>query len=160
MSNATPRFDTLAEYLQALDQVLAIGARELLVFDRDLQATALESPTRAERLHTLLGAGRDNRVRFVVHEPDYVERYCPRLLGIAAHYAHGVALRQTPEDLRHLRDCFVVADAAHAVVRFHSDHARGKLLLHAENEVADYVRRFEELWNLSTPVLPPTRLGL
>lgn len=160
MTPSTLHFDTLADYQKALDEVLARAARELLVFDRDLKTTALESPPRAERLGALLGERRSNRVRIAVHEPDYVERHCPRLYGIAKTYAHAVEFRQTPEDLRHLRDCFVVADAAHAVVRFHADHARGKSLLQADNEVADYVRRFEELWNLSTPILPPTRLGL
>lgn len=160
MNPSATRFDTFAAYLQALDEVLALGERELLVFDPDLKATELESPPRVERLAGLLGKRRDNRVRIALHDPVHVERHCPRLTRIAARYAHNLEFRQTPEDLRHLRESFIVADNAHAVVRFHSDYARGKLLVDHANEAGDYVRRFEELWSLSMPVLAPTRLGL
>ena len=161
--NPTPlesRFDTYATYRQAVADAVTLARRELVVFDPDLRETGLESPDMEQALRAFLSAGRENRVRIVVHRPDEVERACPRLMAVQRLHGHGLSFRQSPEDLRHLSDCFLLADGRHAVIRFHADHARGKLLIEQPDEVSGWRRRFEDLWGLSVPAIASTTLGL
>jgi hypothetical protein len=160
MSPRESRFDTRAEYAAALGDVLARSASEILVFDPDLEATGLRESSRVDALGRMLSDRRAAGLKFVLHESGYAERHCPRLLRLAALHVDRVVFRQSPEDLRHLRDCFILGDRRHAAIRFHSDHARGKLLIDAPEEVAHYARRFDELWALCVPILSPTKLGL
>lgn len=154
------RFDTYAGYRQALAQVVALAEDRIVVFDPDLSETGLESSSSTAILTRFLGAERRTRLHIVLHRTSHVERQCPRLLALMRRHSHAIDLRQTPDDLRQLTDCFVVADARHGVIRFHADHPRGKLLLNHEVEVANWQRRFDDLRDLSSPALPPTTLGL
>jgi hypothetical protein len=154
------RFDTYSAYRQAVADVVALARRELVMFDLDLGQTGLESLEMAEALREFLSAHRENRMRIVVHRPDEVERSCPRMMSIQRLHGHCLSFRQSPDDLRHLADCFLLADGRHAAIRFHADHARGKLLIEQPEEVSAWRRRFEELWELSVPTISSTTLGL
>lgn len=161
--NPTPlesRFDTYAAYRQAVADTVALARRELVVFDPDLRETGLESPSMEQALRAFLAAGRDNRVRIVVHRPEEVERACPRLMAVQRLHGNCLNFRQSPEDLRYLSECFLLADGSHAAIRFHAGHARGKLLIEQPDEVSGWRRRFEELWELSVPSIASTTLGL
>lgn len=154
------RFDTYEGYRQAVASVVDLAESHIAVLDPDLKETRLESVRGTAALARLLAARRDARVRLVLHRTDHVERDCPRLLALLRRQSHAIDIRQTPPDLRQITDCFVLADGRHAAIRFHADHARGKLLLHQVQEVGDWQRQFDELWDLSSPVLAPTTLGL
>jgi hypothetical protein len=154
------RFDTFREYRQVISDLIPLARRELVIFDPDLKQTGLESPGGVESLARFLSAGRDNRMRVVLHDPDHVERYCPRWMSLLRLYGHSISVRQSPEDLRQLTDCFMVADKRHAVIRFHSAYARGKFLLEQREDVDDWQRRFDELWEVSLPARSATTLGL
>lgn len=130
------------------------------MFDPDLGRTGLEAPDAVRLLTGFVAADRANRVRLVLHDTTYVERRCPRLLRLFVRYGHCIEVRQSPEDLRHLGDCLLAADGRHAALRFHRDHARGKLLVDQPDDIAERLRRFDELWDLSSPALAATTLGL
>jgi hypothetical protein len=154
------RFDTYEAYRQAVATVVAQAQRELAIFDPDLKETGLESRAGAEHLVRLLATSRGRQLRIVLHDPGHLERHCPRLITILRDYGHVASLRRTPGNLRNLTDCFVVADGRHAVIRFHADHARGKLLIAQDDEVGIWQRRFAELWELATATSCITTLGL
>lgn len=153
-------FDSEAGFRQALDTVIASAGREIRVFDRDLSRMRLEEKARAEALENFLAADRERHLRIVLHNPETVEQSCPRLMTLRRRFPMTVEFRQSPDELRHLADSFLLANHAQAAVRFHFDHARGRLMLDTAEEVHPFWKRFDDLWELSLPCLAATRLGL
>lgn len=153
------RFDTRADYSQAIDTLLRSTVASLRVFDPDLKNTGFESAARAAALAGFLGHG-CGQMQLVLHDPEHLLRYCPRLMSLFTRYGHCFAIRRTPDDLRLLADCFLLADDDKAVIRFHADHFRGKLLLAKPEDVRPWQQRFAELWDVSVPSVAATRLGL
>lgn len=160
VSPGESRFDTYEAYRQAVAMVVMQAQRELAIFDPDLRETGLESRSGADHLTRLLTMSRARQLRIVLHDPDHLERHCPRLIKLLQNYAHVASLRRSPEHLRNLTDCFVVADGRHAVIRFHADHARGKLLIAQDEQVGNWQRRFGELWETATVSSCITTLGI
>ncbi len=161
--NLTPlesRFDTYQDYRQAVADLIALAQRELVIFDSDLGETGFESRARIESVTRFLNVHRDNSVRVVLHNPVRVERSCPRLMALLKLRGHSISFRQSPEDLRRLTDCFMAADRRHALIRFHADHARGKLLIEQPDDVGGRWKRFDALWEISSPSLSGTTLGI
>lgn len=153
-------FDTFGDYREAVAQVVRTAQSQLMVFDSDLAQTGLESRAGAEMLGRFLLNSRSNRLRIVLHKPETISRTCPRLTDLLRRFGHNAALRQSPGDLRELADRFVVADGRHLVVRFHTDHARGKLVLANDAETAVWQRRFDALWDVATETTAVSSLGL
>lgn len=154
------RFDTYEAYRLAVATVVMQAQRELAIFDPDLEETGLESRAGVEHLTRLLAAGRGRQLRIVLHDTGHLERHCPRLIRLLQDYGHIASLRRSPEHLRNLTDCFIVADGSHAAIRFHADHARGKLLIAQDEQVGNWQSRFGELWELATATSCITTLGL
>lgn len=152
------RFDTRSDYAHAIDTLLLTCRRQLCVFDPDLRDAGFENKARADTLVRFLAEG--GEIRMVLHDPDHLQRYCPRLLVLLARYGHRYSVRQTPADLRLLTDCFVLGDEGSAVIRFHADHFRGKLLLGNADETQGWWQRFEQLWESCPQTVASTRLGL
>lgn len=153
-------FDTRAAYQQAIDTVLAVAKKELCIFDPDIKDLDLDSRVRADAISAFLAGGRDRSLRVVLHDPDHLIRNSPRMMGLLKRYSHSFSVRQTPEPLRNLADAFVLADGVSGVIRFHSDHFRGKILLEQPVAVHDWHQRFEALWLESVPGASATQLGL
>lgn len=153
-------FDTHAAYLKAVDTVLAAAKKEICVFDADAKNLEFDTRARADLIAAFLAGGRDRSLRIVLHELDHATRYAPRLMGLLKRYSHCFSIRQTPAPLRNLSDAFVLADRSGGVIRFHSDHFRGKLLLEHPVEIHDWHQRFEALWLESTPGISASCLGL
>lgn len=153
-------FDGETAYLAVIDALLEHTQHELCVFDRDLTRMGLEQATRCETLGRLLASRRDCRLRIVVHDPGPLERNSPRLMRLMRLYPDGVAVRQTPKELRQLADCFLLADRQHGIVRFHAQHARGNFISDDADAIRPWQQRFEELWDAAQPSLTATRLGL
>ncbi len=159
MNQPIDTFDSEAGYRQAIDATLALASHEIRIFDRNTEQMALEEPARAELLAAFL-AGRDRRLRIVVHDPTFLLTRCPRLLALVRRYGHAVELRQSPDHLRNLADCEVLADKAHGTLRTHADHARGKRFVDDPQAIHPWWQRFDELWEASEPCSPATVLGL
>jgi hypothetical protein len=153
-------FDTYRDYRLAVADLLTLADRRVSLFDPDLRQTGLETAASVRLLTQFLARSHDQQLRIVLHDTSYAERQCPRLLALLRDYGHCVGVRRSPDDLRHLSDCYLGADARHAAIRFHRDHARGKLLIHKPDDVGERQRRFDELWELSLPALAATTLGL
>jgi hypothetical protein len=154
------RFETRAGYQQAIDAVLASATRGICIFDPDLKDLDLGGLARAATLDGFLAAASDRSLRIVVHDADHLSRFCPRLTALHRRFGHAFSLRQAPESLRQLSDCFILADNGNAAIRFHADHFRGKLLLAHPDAAQGWGQRFEDLWRESLPAAPATHLGL
>ena len=152
MEPSYERFDSEASYLAAIDFVLAQAKSSLQIFDADLVRMQLERPDRIALLTTFLGANVTPQLRIVIRDyqgaSDMASR-SPRLMELLERYAHLFTIRQAPENLLHLADCHVVADATHCVRRFHIDFPRGALIAHDAAQTLPWSQRFDELWELS-----------
>jgi hypothetical protein len=154
------RFDTDAGFQAAVDRLLEQEGRELRLFDPDLNALRLNSPQRVEGIERFLRASRTRRLYIAVHDIDHVTKYCPRMMGLLARYAHAVQINRTQEEIRNVQDSFLVLDALHYVRRPVAQFFRGAIGLNDENEALAMRGRFVEIWAASVPAVAPTTLGL
>jgi len=165
LSEAAPQteyvqFDTEAEFQQALDRLLAAQGRELRIFDPDLSALCLNTAQRVEQLRQFLAASRTRRLYVAVHDPDYLTKYCPRMMALLARFAHAIQVNCTHEEIRNLQDSFLVLDQAHYLRRPVALQFRGALGLHDDTEALTMRARFMEIWSASFPGVASTTLGL
>lgn len=128
----------------ALDRVLALAEGTIDLFDGDLSAMAIERPSRIAALQRVL-AERAHQVRIVVQDGARVQATCPRLMRLFETHGHHFALLQAADSLLELKDSFVIADGRHALVRFHRDQPRGRLIEDGEGDVRPYATRFADI---------------
>ncbi len=148
------------DYCEALDALIGIARRHLRIFDYNLEDGGYNTLQRFELLRAFLLAKRGNRLEIVVHDTDYLTRFCPRLLGLLGQFGHAVEIRETTPQAKSIYDPFAVADQANYTHRFHYDAPRA---LFALNDVAGshvLIKRFEEIKQASEPAISVTILGL
>jgi len=143
----------------AVDRLLELAIGTLDVFDHDLSALSLDRTSRIAGLQRILGE-RAHRVRIVVQDGSRLSARAPRLMRLLETHAHHFALLQAPDSLSELRDTMLIADGRHALVRFHRDQPRGKLIEDDANEVHAYAMRFTEVVNEGGYPLSPRVAGL
>src|ERR1043165_2439924 len=80
-----------AAYDEALDELIANAALVVRIFDHSIGRN-FNSPRRYDLLRQLLLAGRNHRVRIVVHDASNVVRDCPRLMMLVKNFSHGLAI--------------------------------------------------------------------
>lgn len=153
-------FDGEAAFQAAVDRLLAQPGRELRVFDPDLARLRLNAPERVARIERFLQASRTRRLYLALHDPDHLGRFCPRMLALLKRYAHAIQVQRTHEEIRELRDAFLVLDASCFVRRPEAALWRGVICLDDRNEAYAMRARFLEIWAASYPAVSPTTLGL
>jgi hypothetical protein len=149
-----------ADYHGGVDRILALATRQLWIYDEDLAALRLDNPLRMDRLQALLGAHPADCLAIALRNAEPLRREHPRLCNLLATYSHNTAIWQTPDQLAHLRDALLIADDAHALVRFDRDQPRAKLLIDEPEEVLAYRQRFAAIRNEGGTPLAMTTLGL
>jgi len=147
------------EYDAAIGRVLPMVRRSLLIFDRDLQALALEQTTRHEMLTRFLQQP-DSELRIVVLSAQPVLSRGARLLGLLRTFAHHFQLVEAPPHLGNLNDSMLIADGENAVIHFHRDHPRSKEIIADAEACKPYVKRFDEIWAEGGTPISATTLGL
>lgn len=157
---ASGRFDSLTEYRLAIDRAVLAARRTIRVFDRNLEHAGFNDAARFDALRGFLLGGRDRKLDLVLHDVDYVQRYCPRMLSLLRQFSAAVNIHQTTSEARGVYDGILVADDAHYVHRFHFDHPRGEWVLNDLARTQPLLRRFELIWQASTPAVSATTLGL
>jgi hypothetical protein len=160
VTEITETFDSEAGYRAAIALTLASALREIRIFDRDLTSMAIEDRAQIELLDRFLATGPDRRLQVVLHDSMPLQTRMPRLLALMREHAHQVEVRLTPEHLRKLADCWVIADQGNGTIRFHADHARGKRIMSAPMETRPWLQRADDLWAESQPCVPWTTTGL
>jgi len=160
--NATPQHTPLlgnAEYEAALDTALAKAQRSIRIFEHTL-GRGYNSPQRFELLHRFLLASRRNRLQIVAHEPQTIDRNCPRILNLLRLHSHSISIHETHANAKSVYDPFTVVDDHSFVHRFHFDEMRGLLAL--DDPIGTHVlgERFDEIWEASSPTVSATTIGL
>lgn len=153
-------FESEVAYRAAIDATIVAARSEIRIFDRDLLQMKLAERGRVGLLATFLSADGDRRLRVVLHDVEPLEQQMPRLIDLIRLHRHLVEFRRTPDHLRHLADRYVLADEMHGALRFHADHARGKMITNMPSELAPWWRRFDDLWQESEVCSPGTTTGL
>jgi len=149
-------FDSETGYRAAIDATLGAAKRELRIFDGDLERMALDDPARSALLLAFLSAGPARRLHIVLHNLEPLRTRHPRLLNLIRSHGHQIEIRQTPDHLRQLADCCVLADESHGAIRFHADHPRGKGVSDDNIEIHPLWQRFDDLWEASQVCTPST----
>ena len=153
------RLEGLAAYDAALDELLANAGQIVRIFDQGIGRN-FNSPQRYDLLRQVLLAGRNHRVRIVLHETSNVVRDCPRLIMLLRQFSHGLAIHQTLPAARRVYDPFAVADDTRFVHRFHYSDVRGVATIGDVAATSLLIKRFDEIWEASTPAVSATTIGL
>jgi hypothetical protein len=154
------RFDDGEAFQRAVDRLLAEPGRELRVFDPDAVSLRLNDPARVAALERFLRASRTRRLFMVLHDPEPLQRHCPRMMGLITRYGHAIQVHRTQEAIRELQDAFLVLDSVHYLRRPVAAFFRGALGLHDETEASALRGRFDEIWAASDPAVSGTTAGL
>ena len=154
------RLDTLNAQREAIDALLGLATQRVLVFDRDLADTGWDRAERAELVKAFLRRSRGAELRLIVHDPRPLETTCPRITALLKVYGHAMSVWRTGEEARAATDALLIADARHALHRYHVEQPRATLLLSMPAAVKPLVSRFEEIWATGAPAIGGTTLGL
>ncbi|RZJ84336.1 MAG: hypothetical protein EOO64_04115 [Massilia sp.] len=155
---ALVRFDTRLAFEAQFRACLAAARTRLDLFDPDFAVFPLGTSDVDAALRAFLRQG--GVLRLALHSPRHLERHAPRLLRLLRDYSHAAECRVTPKTLHGLTDSFCIADDAHVVRRFHSDHMRGEASFGSPGAVDLPRHRFDALWDESRPTLLSTNTGL
>ena len=153
------KLEGLAAYDAALDELIANASRIVRIFDHGIGRN-FNSPRRYDLMRRLLLAGCNHRVRIVLHDAANVVRDCPRLITLLKHFSHGLAIHQTLPAARRVYDPFAVADDTRFVHRFHYSAVRGVATIGDIAATSLLIKRFDEIWEASTPAVAATTIGL
>ena len=151
---------TWNDYQSALDRLLAIAGHALCIYDEDLAHLKLETPDRQDELKRILKHGKPDSLQIAVRDATLLRQKSPLLLGLLETFSHCSLARKTPDSIAHLRDCMIIADEKHALIRIEKDLPRGKLLIDEAEELRTYINRFSEIWNEGGEPINSSTLGL
>jgi len=150
----------IAASIEAIGEVVAQARTTLRLFDYKLAHRGFNSPERAEQLRRFFVAGRAHRLLIALHEPEMLERECPRLLALLRQFPMSIEIHRTLAQARTATDPFIVADDHSVWHQLHHDQQRAIVALHSPNDAFPIAQRFDEIWDLSEPAVSATTLGL
>jgi len=151
---------TVAEQIQAIDELIALARQRIRVFDQDLSQTGWSRPTRVERLAAFLGGLRGRRLDIIVHDTNYLETACPRMLNLLRTYSHAMTIYRTGTEARLATDPLLIVDDQHYLHRFHFAQPRSTVGIVQPEQTQPLANRFEEIWATGEPGINATLLGL
>lgn len=154
------QFDSVAEYVAALDTVCTSAQHTLDIFEQNYEDIGFNSEARFDILRHFLLASPINRLNLLVHDPQHLIRFCPRMMLLLRQFGHSMFIYQTPQSMQNVTEPFAVADDAHYVRRFHFDDTRGLLAKNDPEGARLLNSRFHEMWASSHPCASGTTLGL
>ena len=152
---------TWSEYDSAVREILGLAQTTLLVFDETLSSLQLERPERIAALRRLLSARKPaTRLTIIVQKADFVRQYSPQLMDLLTVHSPALTIIQSPPHLARLKDSLLIADGRHALIRFHQEQPRSRLIIDDSEECAPYQQRFDEILGEGGDPLSPMTLGL
>lgn len=154
------KLDGLAEYTAAIDEIIGLAKHHIRIFDYNLENMGFNSQVRYDMLHAFLLANPQNRLSIVVHDPDYLDRHCPRMIMLLRRFGHSMAIHRTRPEVAGVYDPFCLADGEHYVRRFHFDDLRGVFGKNDFHEGKALVLRFEQIWEASETAIYADLAGL
>ena len=154
------KLDGRNELEEAINTVITLAQRYVRIFDYNLSEGGYNSALRLDVLRNFLLASRANRLDIVLHDTDFLSRFCPRMILLLQQFSHAVRVNQIMPEARNAYDPFVIADQIHYVHRFHYEDRRAVMALNDVQGALELNRRFSEIWEMSTPSIFATTLGL
>ena len=130
------RLETRGEALAAFDRIVGRAQRRLQLFDESGEFWRLERKVFADAAQALLDRSRDATVTIVVHDTDYIERRCARLLALLRRRAPRLKVLRSDPSTRVFSRGVVIADATVVLRRPHFDRP-GEVNLEKALRLAD-----------------------
>jgi hypothetical protein len=149
-----------SDYPCGFARLLGLVRRELRIFDPDLAELEINSADRIEALTRFLRGGANRRVFVALHDVDYVNKFCPRLITLLGIYTSKISIYRTIGDAAKVQDCFVLADGEHLVRRPVTAQPRGVLVIGDPKECQPMRERFDQIWESSIPSVSANTTGL
>ena len=88
----------MAAYEKAINTVIDNALTASRIVDYNLEDGGCNSPQRFELLQSFLLARRNNRVYMVLHDINYLTRFCPRMQILQRQFSHAIDIHQiSPE---------------------------------------------------------------
>lgn len=147
-------------YSDAVNIILSNAQHELLVFDQDLSHGNFQSLQTYECIQHFLSSSLTSQVDIILQETAFFTEKCPRLFGLLKTFGHKMRVHVTNQSVKHIKECFIVADGQHYIKRIHIDQARFKYALNDKPSVEILKMRFSELKDAIQDVVTVTPLGL
>lgn len=147
-----------SDYQAAVERLLAMACREILIYDEDLSGLKVDSPLNLAHLQRVTREG--GQLHIALRNAAPLRQRHPQLLDLLALFSHRAAAQETPEHISHLRDNMILVDGKHGLIRFDRDQPRSKLLVDEAEELRPYSLRFAEIWSSEGNPVNATTLGL
>jgi len=147
-------------YELALDTIISKANQKLLIFDQDLKQGDFKSEARFQLVHDFLIRNASSQLTIVLQYADFFKTDCPRLFSLLETYGHKMEVFETNKSAKVAKDCFVLADDAHYIRRFHIDQARFKYNLDDIEMTASLQKRFDEIMQEVADKISVIKLGL
>ncbi len=147
-------------YNEAINFILENAQRELLIFDQDLSHGDFASLEKYNLLYRFLNANIASQLKIILQDASFFQAKCPRLCNLFEVYGHKMSVHVTNASVRHIKECFILADGKNYIKRIHIDQTRFK---YAVNDVANAEvlnNRFAELTTAIEDIVPTKPLGL
>lgn len=154
------QLNSAADYTEAIDILIGLARHRLRIFDHNLEDGGYTTLRRYEQLRTFLLASRSNRLEIVLHDIDYLTRFCPRILSLLKQFSHAITIQETTPQAKDIYDPFAIADEACHVHRYHYDNPCALLALNDIQGSHVLIKRFEEIRAASAAAITATTLGL
>lgn len=151
---------TVAEQIAAIDELIALARHRIRVFDQDLSQTGWNQPARIDGLAAFLRGPRGCRLDIIVHDTNYLETACPRMLKLLRTYSHAMTIYRTGTEAQHASDPLLIVDDRHYLHRFHFEQPRATMGIEQPEQTRPLANRFEEIWATGEPGINATVLGL
>lgn len=147
-------------YSDAISLILQTAQQELLIFDQDLSRGNFASLQKHELLKQFLSTSITSHLTIILQDAAFFQEKCPRLLGLLKVFGHKMSVHVTNQSVKHVKECFILADGQHYVKRINIDQARFKYATNDQSSVEALKTRFQELREAIQDVVTITPLGL
>jgi hypothetical protein len=151
-------FSLRSEFHRSVLELLSRSRRSVALADHDFSDWPLESPAAFAELSRLL-KGPEASLRLVVRSPEWLERHASRFGQLRRSFSGRIECRQAPAAIS-ADEGLLIGDRIHLLRRAHYQAFRGRLLLAMPEAVEPWLRKYEQLWQESTPCLTGTTTGL
>ena len=147
-------------YSEAISFILENAQRELLIFDQDLSHGDFASLEKYHLLYRFLSANVASELKIILQDARFFQTKCPRLCNLLEIYGHKMSLHVTDSSVRHIKDCFILADGKNYIKRIHIDQARFKYAINDEASAEVLHNRFMERTTAIVDIVQTNPQGL
>lgn len=155
--------ESKVDAMAAIADVLTSAALSIAIFDQSpitLREREYGRPANIEIMRKLLLDNRERRIRIALHETSGIEGEVPRLMNLMSQFSTQLFIQRTVGDARNVQDVMLIADQ-HSIWRKPvAAHPRSILTMYDAEDVAPYVDRFEEVWQLTELAVSSRGTGL